>query len=182
MSKYSIAWMPGDGIGQDVMEAARIVLDAMKLRRRIHPLRHRLGVLVQGRQRPCRPHHQGLQGTRPAASSARSPASRRTTPRKLAPELKDKKLSLLLPHREAPPDVQPAHQHAAVQELPGQPAQLPRHGLGQPRRPRRAGGSRSSSARTPRACTAASSSTRFPRPSTRPLREPQDEAVEGQGP
>ncbi len=31
MSKYSIAWMPGDGIGNDVMEATRIVLDTMKL-------------------------------------------------------------------------------------------------------------------------------------------------------
>jgi len=31
MSKYSIAWMPGDGIGNDVMEATRLVLDAMKL-------------------------------------------------------------------------------------------------------------------------------------------------------
>jgi len=31
MAKYRIAWMPGDGIGVDVMDAARIVLDAMKL-------------------------------------------------------------------------------------------------------------------------------------------------------
>jgi isocitrate/isopropylmalate dehydrogenase len=31
MAKYRIAWMPGDGIGQDVMEAARIVLDALHL-------------------------------------------------------------------------------------------------------------------------------------------------------
>ena len=30
MAKYKIAWMPGDGVGQDVMEAARLVLDAMK--------------------------------------------------------------------------------------------------------------------------------------------------------
>jgi 3-isopropylmalate dehydrogenase len=30
MPKYRIAWMPGDGVGNDVMEAARIVLDAMK--------------------------------------------------------------------------------------------------------------------------------------------------------
>ncbi len=30
MSKYKIAWMPGDGVGNDVMEAARIVLDALK--------------------------------------------------------------------------------------------------------------------------------------------------------
>ena len=31
MSKYRIAWLPGDGVGNDVMEAARIVLDAIKL-------------------------------------------------------------------------------------------------------------------------------------------------------
>jgi isocitrate/isopropylmalate dehydrogenase len=29
MSKYKIAWLPGDGVGRDVMEAARLVLDAM---------------------------------------------------------------------------------------------------------------------------------------------------------
>jgi 3-isopropylmalate dehydrogenase len=31
MAQYKIAWMPGDGVGNDVMEAARIVLDAMHL-------------------------------------------------------------------------------------------------------------------------------------------------------
>lgn len=31
MAKYQIAWMPGDGIGNDVMEATRVVLDSMKL-------------------------------------------------------------------------------------------------------------------------------------------------------
>ncbi len=31
MAKYTIAWMPGDGVGNDVMEACRIVLDHMKL-------------------------------------------------------------------------------------------------------------------------------------------------------
>jgi isocitrate/isopropylmalate dehydrogenase len=30
MSTYRIAWMPGDGVGIDVMEAARVVLDALK--------------------------------------------------------------------------------------------------------------------------------------------------------
>ncbi len=30
MAKYHIAWLPGDGIGKDVMEAARMVLDALK--------------------------------------------------------------------------------------------------------------------------------------------------------
>jgi isocitrate/isopropylmalate dehydrogenase len=29
MARYRIAWMPGDGVGNDVMEAARIVLDAL---------------------------------------------------------------------------------------------------------------------------------------------------------
>lgn len=31
MSKYRIAWLPGDGVGKDVMEAAKIVLDQVKL-------------------------------------------------------------------------------------------------------------------------------------------------------
>jgi len=30
MAKYRIAWMPGDGVGNDVMKATRLVLDAMK--------------------------------------------------------------------------------------------------------------------------------------------------------
>jgi isocitrate/isopropylmalate dehydrogenase len=31
MAKYRIAWLPGDGVGHDVMEAARIVLDTLHL-------------------------------------------------------------------------------------------------------------------------------------------------------
>ena len=31
MTKYRIAWMPGDGIGNDVMDAAKIVLDRIAL-------------------------------------------------------------------------------------------------------------------------------------------------------
>ena len=31
MSRYKIAWLPGDGIGPEVLEAARIVLDAVDL-------------------------------------------------------------------------------------------------------------------------------------------------------
>ncbi len=30
MTAYRIAWLPGDGVGNDVMEAARLVLDALK--------------------------------------------------------------------------------------------------------------------------------------------------------
>ena len=29
MAKYKIAWMPGDGVGKDVMDAGKIVLDAL---------------------------------------------------------------------------------------------------------------------------------------------------------
>ena len=28
MAKYKVAWLPGDGVGNDVMEAAKIVLDS----------------------------------------------------------------------------------------------------------------------------------------------------------
>jgi len=31
MARYRIAWMPGDGVGRDVMDAARIVLDKINL-------------------------------------------------------------------------------------------------------------------------------------------------------
>ena len=31
MVKYRIAWLPGDGVGNDVMEAAKIVLDEINL-------------------------------------------------------------------------------------------------------------------------------------------------------
>ena len=34
---YKIAWMPGDGIGKEVMEAARVVLDALKLEAQYTP-------------------------------------------------------------------------------------------------------------------------------------------------
>ncbi|MCC6906392.1 MAG: hypothetical protein IT430_00495 [Phycisphaerales bacterium] len=30
MPQYHIAWMPGDGVGNDVMEAAKFILDALK--------------------------------------------------------------------------------------------------------------------------------------------------------
>src|SRR6476469_3577060 len=31
MARYKIAWLPGDGIGVDVLDAARIVLDKLRL-------------------------------------------------------------------------------------------------------------------------------------------------------
>lgn len=37
MAKYKIAWMPGDGVGNDVMDAAKIVLDRLALDARYIP-------------------------------------------------------------------------------------------------------------------------------------------------
>ena len=31
MAKYQIAWLPGDGIGKDVLDATKIVLDRINL-------------------------------------------------------------------------------------------------------------------------------------------------------
>jgi 3-isopropylmalate dehydrogenase len=31
MAKYTIAWLPGDGVGKEVMEAAKLVLDALRI-------------------------------------------------------------------------------------------------------------------------------------------------------
>ena len=64
MSKYRIAILPGDGVGKDVVEATMIVLNKLGRRRRIRLRRHRLGVLVQGGERPARPDHQAAQGDR----------------------------------------------------------------------------------------------------------------------
>ena len=79
MAKYSIAWMPGDGIGNDVMEAARIVLDAMKLDAEYVPCDIGWDFWCkEGNALPDRTVKPRCR-RRPAASSARSPASRRTT-------------------------------------------------------------------------------------------------------
>jgi len=35
--KYRIAWLPGDGVGVDVLDATKIVLDKLNLEAEIHP-------------------------------------------------------------------------------------------------------------------------------------------------
>ena len=97
MAKYTIAWMPGDGIGNDVMDGGADRPRRDEARRRVHALRHRLGFWCkEGNALPDRT----VKACRrpPAASSARSPASRRTRPTKeLVPELKDKGLVYFSP-------------------------------------------------------------------------------------
>jgi len=48
MPKYKIAWLPGDGVGNDVMEAAKIVLDRMSFDAEYIHGGYRLGILESG--------------------------------------------------------------------------------------------------------------------------------------
>ena len=59
--KYRIAWLPGDGVGVDVLDAARIVLDALKLDAEYIHGGYRLGVLAQGGRCPAAAHHRPAQ-------------------------------------------------------------------------------------------------------------------------
>ena len=149
--KYKIAWLPGDGIGIEVLEAAQDRPGQAAARRRVHPRRHRLGVLVQGGR--CLPaaHHRPAQERRrrhvrrhhlQAGQGGRGRAGARA---------EGQGAGLPLAHRAHAPAVRPLHLPAALQGLPGQPAQL-----------QGATSTWSSSARTPRTSTPASSSTPCP--------------------
>ncbi len=132
MSKYRIAWLPGDGIGIEVMDAAAHRARCAGVRRRVRPRRHRLGLLVrrgrclppahdrpaeERRRRDVRRDHleagQGRRGrarARPAGQGPRLPLADRAHAAALRP--------LRLP--------------APLQGVPGQPAQL--QGRHRPRR------------------------------------------------
>jgi len=88
MAKYRIAWMPGDGVGHDVMEAARLVLDRMKLDAEYVPCDIGWEFCARKATR-CPIVRLRRLRKQPADSSARSRASRKVKRRKeLAPELK----------------------------------------------------------------------------------------------
>ena len=53
MPKYKIAWLPGDGVGGEVLQAARIVLDRLGTGCGVSPGRHWLGVLAPGKETLC---------------------------------------------------------------------------------------------------------------------------------
>ena len=55
MAKYKIAWLPGDGVGVDVLEAARIVLDRIGLDA-VTSRATSLGILAHGRRCASSPH------------------------------------------------------------------------------------------------------------------------------
>ncbi len=77
MAKYKIGWMPGDGVGVDVMDATRTVLDKLGFdadyvqgdigweiwKTEANPLPDRtIGMLQDRGRRPVRRHHQPAQG------------------------------------------------------------------------------------------------------------------------
>ena len=62
--KYRIAWLPGDGVGVDVLEATKIVLDKIKIKCRVYPWRYWLGILVQRRGRLPSSNHRSFEAGR----------------------------------------------------------------------------------------------------------------------
>ena len=64
MAKYKIAVLPGDGVGHRSRRSGHDRPQEAGRRRRIHLRRHRLGILAQGGQRPARPDDQAAQGDR----------------------------------------------------------------------------------------------------------------------
>lgn len=97
MSKYRIAWMPGDGIGNDVMEAARIVLDAMKFDAEyVHCDIGWEFWCKEGNALPDRT-IKALEGTTCGLFGAITSKPQDDAKLELAPELKDKKLVYFSP-------------------------------------------------------------------------------------
>lgn len=97
MSKYRIAWMPGDGIGNDVMDAARIVLDAMKLDAEYVPCD--IGWEFWCKEGNALPDRtiKALEGTTCGLFGAITSKPQDDAKLELAPELKDKKLVYFSP-------------------------------------------------------------------------------------
>ncbi len=97
MAEYRIAWMPGDGIGKDVMDAARLVLDAMRLDAEYVPCDIGWDFWCkEGNPLPDRT-IKVLQSSTCALFGAITSKPQDDTKEELAPELKDKKLVYFSP-------------------------------------------------------------------------------------
>lgn len=97
MPQYKIAWMPGDGIGNDVMEAARLVLDALKFDAEYIPAD--IGWefwCAEGNPLPDRT-LKILEGTNCALFGAITSKPQDEAAEELAPELRDKGFSYRSP-------------------------------------------------------------------------------------
>ncbi len=126
MAKYRIAWMPGDGVGNDVMEATRIVLDRMNFDAEYVPCD--IGWEFWCKEGNALPERtvKALKDTTCALFGAITSKPQDKAKEELSPELKGKGLSLFLADRRSAAVIQSPYQHAAVQKLPGQSAKLSR--------------------------------------------------------
>ena len=181
MAKYKIAWMPGDGVGHDVMEAARLVLDRLKLDAEYVPCD--IGWEFWCKEGNALPDRtvKALKETTCGLFGAITSKPQSEAKEELAPGTERQRAGLLFAHRRAAPNVQPAHQHAAVQKLSRQPAELSReqdHQSQRRRRPDRSGGVSRKYRRHVRRGRVLSASRACLH---RTVREPEDEEVERQG-
>lgn len=97
MAKYRIAWMPGDGVGVDVMNATRLVLDAIKLDAEYVPAD--IGWEFWCKEGNALPERtvKILQDTTCALFGAITSKPQDEAKKELSPELKDKGLSYFSP-------------------------------------------------------------------------------------
>src|SRR3954464_8364781 len=97
MAKYKIGRLPGDGVGHDVMEAARIVLD--RLKRHAEYVRCDIGWEFWCKEGNALPDRTvaALPKTTCAFFGAITSKPQDDAIKELAPELKDKKLSYFSP-------------------------------------------------------------------------------------
>ena len=132
MAKYKIAWLPGDGIGIEVLEAAKIVLDELALDAEyIHGDIGWEFWRAEGDAFPDRTIDL-LKRVDAAMFGAITSKPAKAAEAELVPELQGQGPHLPLPHRPDAAAVRPLHLPAAVQGLPGQPAEL--QGRPRPRR------------------------------------------------
>ena len=149
MAKYKIAWLPGDGIGVDVLEAARMVLDRVELD--AEDIDGDIGWEFWCREGDAFPQRtiDLLRTVDAALFSAPLPRSRSRRPKRSLYPPCAAPGSLPLPDRPHAPAVRSVRLAAPLQGLPGQSAELTR-----------TTSIWSCSARTPRTWTQALSSTR----------------------
>ncbi len=132
MSKYKIAWLPGDGVGIEVMEAARIVLDRIGFDAEyIHGDIGWEFWRTEGDAFPART-VELLKKVDAAMFGAITSKPLKAAEAELVDSLQGQGAAVPLADRADAPDVRPLQLPAPVQGVPGQPAQL--QGRPRPRR------------------------------------------------
>ena len=152
--------MPGDGVGNDVMEAARIVLDRMKFDAEYVPCD--IGWEFWCKEGNALPDRtvKALKETTCASLRRDHEQAAGQSERRIEPGTQGQRAGLFLADRRAAAVVQSPYQHAAVQKLSRQSAELSRQQDHESRAAKTSRSIRSCSAKIPKACTAASSFSR----------------------